>query len=58
MRAPQRQGVAGLLHDLGKVCIPHDILVKPGKLTEAERQVIRQHPVVGARNAARQPGSH
>lgn len=42
-------GVAGLLHDLGKVCIPHDILIKPGKLTEAERQVVRQHPVVGAR---------
>jgi putative nucleotidyltransferase with HDIG domain len=42
-------GVAGLLHDLGKVCIPRDILVKPGKLTEAERDVIRQHPVVGAR---------
>jgi putative nucleotidyltransferase with HDIG domain len=42
-------GVAGLLHDLGKVCIPRDILVKPGKLTDAEREVIRQHPVVGAR---------
>lgn len=42
-------GIAGLLHDLGKVCIPHDILVKPGKLTDAERQVIRNHPVVGAR---------
>jgi putative nucleotidyltransferase with HDIG domain len=42
-------GVAGLLHDLGKVCIPRDILVKPGKLTEAERDVIREHPVVGAR---------
>ena len=42
-------GVAGLLHDLGKVCIPRDILVKPGKLTDAERQVIRDHPVVGAR---------
>lgn len=42
-------GVAGLLHDLGKVCIPRDILVKPGKLTESERQVIREHPVVGAR---------
>ncbi|HEY0351000.1 MAG TPA: HD domain-containing phosphohydrolase, partial [Gemmatimonadales bacterium] len=42
-------GIAGLLHDLGKVCIPRDILVKPGKLTEAERQVIREHPVVGAR---------
>jgi putative nucleotidyltransferase with HDIG domain len=42
-------GVAGLLHDLGKVCIPRDILIKPGKLTDAERQVIQQHPVVGAR---------
>jgi putative nucleotidyltransferase with HDIG domain len=42
-------GVAGLLHDLGKVCIPRDILVKPGNLTEAERQVVRNHPVVGAR---------
>ena len=42
-------GVAGLLHDLGKVCIPRDILIKPGKLTDAERGVIQQHPVVGAR---------
>lgn len=42
-------GVAGLLHDLGKTCIPREILVKPGKLTESERQVIREHPVVGAR---------
>jgi putative nucleotidyltransferase with HDIG domain len=42
-------GVAGLLHDLGKVCIPRDILVKPGTLTESERQVIQQHPVTGAR---------
>jgi putative nucleotidyltransferase with HDIG domain len=42
-------GVAGLLHDLGKVCIPRDILIKPGKLTDAERAVVQQHPVVGAR---------
>jgi putative nucleotidyltransferase with HDIG domain len=42
-------GVAGLLHDLGKVCIPREILVKPGKLTEKERSIINQHPVVGAR---------
>ncbi len=42
-------GVAGLLHDLGKTCIPREILVKPGKLTESERSVIREHPVVGAR---------
>jgi putative nucleotidyltransferase with HDIG domain len=42
-------GVAGLLHDLGKVCIPRDILIKPGKLSDAERNVVRDHPVVGAR---------
>jgi putative nucleotidyltransferase with HDIG domain len=42
-------GVAGLLHDLGKVCIPREILLKPGKLTDAERTVIQQHPLVGAR---------
>jgi putative nucleotidyltransferase with HDIG domain len=42
-------GVAGLLHDLGKVCVPRDILIKPGKLTEIELTAIREHPVVGAR---------
>ncbi len=42
-------GVAGLLHDLGKTCIPREILVKAGKLTERERLVIREHPIVGAR---------
>jgi putative nucleotidyltransferase with HDIG domain len=42
-------GVAGLLHDLGKTCIPREILVKPGTLTEAERVVVREHPIVGAR---------
>ena len=41
--------VAGLLHDLGKVCVPKDILIKPGKLTEIELTAIREHPVVGAR---------
>lgn len=42
-------GIAGLMHDLGKVRIPRDILNKPGKLTDAERQVINQHPIDGAR---------
>ena len=42
-------GIAGLLHDLGKVNIPKDILNKPGKLTDEERQVMQQHPVAGAR---------
>ena len=42
-------GVAGLLHDLGKTCIPREILLKPGKLTDSERLVVREHPIVGAR---------
>ena len=42
-------GVAGLLHDLGKIRIPKEILVKPGKLTDAERAVMQRHPVDGAR---------
>ena len=42
-------GVAGLLHDLGKVRVPLDILNKPGKLTDEERAVIQRHPVDGAR---------
>jgi HD-GYP domain-containing protein (c-di-GMP phosphodiesterase class II) len=42
-------GVAGLLHDLGKVRVPKDILVKPGALTEQELAVLRRHPVDGAR---------
>src|SRR4051812_42651196 len=42
-------GIAGLLHDLGKVNIPRDILNKPGKLTDQERQVMQHHPVAGAK---------
>ncbi|HEU6453543.1 MAG TPA: HD domain-containing phosphohydrolase [Gemmatimonadaceae bacterium] len=42
-------GTAGLLHDIGKVRVPRDILVKPGKLTESERAVLNAHPVDGAR---------
>jgi putative nucleotidyltransferase with HDIG domain len=42
-------GVAGLLHDIGKVKIPKDILNKPGRLTDDEREVMATHPEEGAR---------
>jgi diguanylate cyclase (GGDEF)-like protein len=39
--------VAGLLHDVGKIGIPDGILRKPGKLTEAEFAIVRQHVALG-----------
>ena len=38
---------AGLFHDIGKISIPDEILMKPGKLTEEEFQVIKSHAEVG-----------
>lgn len=42
-------GIAGLLHDLGKIRVPKEILVKPGALTESELAALRRHPIDGAR---------
>ncbi len=39
----------GLLHDVGKIGVPDQIINKPGKLTDEEFAVIKTHPVVGSR---------
>jgi putative two-component system response regulator len=39
--------LGAVLHDVGKIGIPDQILMKPGPLTAAERTIIETHPVVG-----------
>ncbi|RLB10795.1 MAG: HD-GYP domain-containing protein, partial [Deltaproteobacteria bacterium] len=39
--------MAALLHDIGKISIPAEVLSKPGRLNEPEYQMIKFHPIVG-----------
>lgn len=39
--------LAAPLHDIGKIGIPDSILLKPGKLTEGEFQIMQAHPLIG-----------
>ncbi|HHX23556.1 MAG TPA: HD domain-containing protein [Thermoanaerobacterales bacterium] len=39
---------AALLHDIGKIGIPEEILNKPKNLSEEEYEVVKQHPILGA----------
>ncbi|MBI5256928.1 MAG: HD-GYP domain-containing protein [Burkholderiales bacterium] len=48
-------GMAGLLHDLGKAAMPPEVLLKPGKLTEAEYEVMKSHPLRGHEMLLRTP---
>jgi hypothetical protein len=45
----RRIGEAALLHDVGKIFIPPEVLSKPGRLTPKEWGVVKRHPVDGAR---------
>lgn len=49
LSAEQIEGtkIAGLIHDLGKISIPSEILSKPGRITDDEFSLIKNHPQVG-----------
>lgn len=51
-------GICGLFHDLGKVEVPHEILTKPGHLTEDEWHQMQNHPMASVRQILRLHASH
>jgi putative nucleotidyltransferase with HDIG domain len=65
VRVGERMGIGGgelerlrygaLLHDVGKISIPGEIIRKPGPLTDAERALMMEHTAIGARMLERIP---
>jgi len=49
-------GLAGLLHDIGKVRVPRELVARPGKFTPAEEAIMRRHTVLGAYALRELPG--
>ena len=49
-------GVAALLHDVGKLAVPADVLRKPAALNAEEWGMVRRHPIEGAKMILRMPG--
>ena len=47
--ALKRLELGALLHDIGKIGIPSDVLSKPGRLTAVERKLVQTHPELGER---------
>jgi diguanylate cyclase (GGDEF)-like protein/putative nucleotidyltransferase with HDIG domain len=56
MAEVERVKSAALLHDIGKVAIPDEILHKPGPLTDDEWRLMKEHPVIGERILRVLPG--
>ena len=50
-----RLELLAVLHDIGKVAVPHDVLVKKGKLNDEEFKIMQQHTVKGYRIAMASP---
>ena len=48
--------IAGILHDIGKIGVPDDVVMKPGPLNEKEWQIMCRHPEIGANIISQIPG--
>lgn len=59
LREPSLRGIerAALLHDIGKIAVPLELLQKRARLSTAEQQRLRQHPLVGEQIVATLPNS-
>lgn len=49
-------GLASMMHDVGKIMIPEEILEKPGKLTQEEFEIVKKHTQYGRRMLEKSPG--
>jgi HD-GYP domain-containing protein (c-di-GMP phosphodiesterase class II) len=49
-------GVSALLHDIGKIAVPGEVLRKPSALSQQEWGMMRRHPVEGVKMMCRMPG--
>jgi HD-GYP domain-containing protein (c-di-GMP phosphodiesterase class II) len=49
-------GIAAMLHDIGKLLIPEELLIKKDRLTPREFEIMKEHPVRGARHLLEVPG--
>ncbi|WP_374260463.1 HD-GYP domain-containing protein [Zoogloea sp.] len=54
--ALRQGGIGGLLHDIGKMKVPDEVLNKPGRLTDAEFELIKRHPGDGHAVLLETPG--
>jgi putative nucleotidyltransferase with HDIG domain len=50
--------ISAILHDIGKLAVPEEILDKPGKLTNEEYSIVKTHPDVGANIVEEIPAYH
>lgn len=55
-RLVREAGIAGLLHDIGEVLMPPELLNKPGKLSKIDSSMLRDHPRAGVELLRQMPG--